>query len=80
MQAANQTALECGADYNLFPRATSQADMRACLFGGCREGQRSRSLMCCRFEAQSACCGGFDLDRWGVASSVFFKRCKYEKE
>ena len=28
----------------LFPRATSQADMPACPFGDCREGQIPRSL------------------------------------
>ena len=28
----------------LFPRATSQADMLACPFGDCREGQIPRSL------------------------------------
>ena len=30
---------------HLFPRATSQADMLACPFGDCREGQIPRSLL-----------------------------------
>ena len=32
-----------GVAFPLFPRATSQADMLACPFGDCREGQIPRS-------------------------------------
>ena len=34
----------CGHAF-LFPRATSQADMLACPFGDCREGQKPRNLL-----------------------------------
>ena len=35
----------------LFPRATSQADMLACPFGDCREGQIPRHLGRCKIDA-----------------------------
>ena len=43
--------------------ATGQTGMLACTFGDCREGQISRSLLRCKFDAPPACCGAFDLRR-----------------
>lgn len=33
----------------------------AWIFGDCRGGQIPGSLLCCRFDTSSACCGGFDF-------------------
>ncbi|WP_334104205.1 hypothetical protein [Muricomes intestini] len=37
--------------------------MLAFQFGDCREGQIPRSLLRCKFDAPSACCGVFDYNR-----------------
>ena len=49
--------------FYLFPRATSQADMLACPFCGCRESQRPSGALTLQHapRGQISCCGQFSI-------------------